>query len=124
MRVCIPSFLPGGLNASVSEHFGHCEVFTLADIENGEIVKAWPLLNDDDDGQEHNCAIPVQKIMNEGVKHMIVGGIGRGPLMGFQQIKIDVYTGATGTVEDTLKAYTKGSLNLADLDGACKGGCH
>lgn len=124
MRVCIPSFLPGGLNASVSEHFGHCEVFTVADIENGEIVKAWPLLNDDDDGQEHNCAIPVQKIMNEGVKHMIVGGIGRGPLMGFQQIKIDVYTGAAGTVEDTLKAYTKGSLNLADLDGACKGGCH
>ena len=123
MKVCIPSFLPGGLNASVSEHFGHCEVFTVADIENGEIVKAWPLSNDDD-GQEHNCAIPVQRIMNEGVKHMIVGGIGRGPLMGFEQLKIDVYTGAKGTVEETLKAYIKGSLDLADLNVVCKGGCH
>ena len=123
MRVCVPSFLPGGLNAPVSEHFGHCEVFTVADIEDDKIVKAWPLLNDDD-GQEHNCAIPVQRIMNEGVKHMIVGGIGRGPLMGFQQIKIDVHTGATGTVEDTLKAYIKGSLDLADPNNTCKGGCH
>ena len=122
MRVCIPSFVPGGLNAPISEHFGHCEVFTVADIEDNEILKAWPLSNEQEGG--HNCAIPVQRIIDEGVDCMIVGGIGRGPLMGFNQLKIDVYAGATGTIEDTLNEFIKGSLSLVNIDQVCKGGCH
>ena len=123
MRVCVPSFLPGGLNAPVSEHFGHCEVFTVADVENGEIVKAWPLSNDDE-GQEHTCAIPVQKVVDAGVEHMIVGGIGQGPLMGFMQANIKVYSGASGTVEETVKRFVAGTLANTDSKGVCQGGCH
>ncbi|MBW6470437.1 MAG: NifB/NifX family molybdenum-iron cluster-binding protein [Methanosarcinaceae archaeon] len=122
MRVCIPSFSPGGLDAPVSEHFGHCEVFTVADIEDDKIVAAWPLSNEQEGG--HNCAIPVQRIIDEGVDCMIVGGIGRGPLMGFNQLKIDVYSGATGTIEDTLNEFIKGLLSLVKIDHVCKGGCH
>lgn len=123
MRVCVPSFLPGGLNALVSEHFGHCEVFTVADIENGEIVKAWPLSNDDE-GQEHTCAIPVQRVVDAGVEHMIVGGIGQGPLAGFMQENIKVYSGASGTVEETVKRFIAGTLSDTDSKGGCQGGCH
>ncbi len=123
MRVCVPSFLPGGLNAPVSEHFGHCEVFTIADIENGEIVKAWPLSNDDE-GQEHTCAIPVQRVVDAGVEHMIVGGIGQGPLAGFMQENIKVYSGASGTVEETVKRFIAGTLSDTDSKGVCQGGCH
>ncbi len=123
MRVCVPSFLPGGLDAPVSEHFGHCEVFTVADIENGEIVKAWPLSNDDE-GQEHTCAIPIQKVASEGVEHMIVGGIGQGALMGFLQQNIKVYSGASGTVEETVKRFIAGTLADTDSNSACQGGRH
>ncbi|MGP8321675.1 MAG: NifB/NifX family molybdenum-iron cluster-binding protein [Methanosarcinaceae archaeon] len=123
MRICVPSYLPGGLNARVSEHFGHCEVFTVAEIEGTEIVKAWPLSNDDE-GQEHTCAIPVQKIVNEGVEHMIVDGIGQGPLMGFNELNIKVYSGASGTVEETLKRFIEGTLAATDSTGGCRGGCH
>ncbi|HJH32318.1 MAG TPA: dinitrogenase iron-molybdenum cofactor biosynthesis protein [Methanosarcinaceae archaeon] len=123
MRVCVPSFLPGGLDARVSEHFGHCEVFTVIEVEDGKIVKAWPLSNDDE-GQEHNCAIPVQRVASEGVEHMIVGGIGQGPLMGFSQQNIKVYSGASGTVEETVKRFIDGTLANTGPTGACQGGCH
>ncbi|HJH30030.1 MAG TPA: dinitrogenase iron-molybdenum cofactor biosynthesis protein [Methanosarcinaceae archaeon] len=123
MRVCVPSSLPGGLDAPVSEHFGHCEVFTVIDVEDGKIVKAWPLSNDDE-GQEHTCAIPVQRVAGAGVEHMIVGGIGQGPLMGFIQENIKVYSGASGTVEETVKRFIAGTLSNTDSKGACQGGCH
>lgn len=123
MRVCVPSFLPGGLDAQVSEHFGHCEVFTVIDVEDGKIVKAWPISNDDE-GQEHTCAIPVQRVANEGVEHMIVGGIGQGPLVAFSQQNINVYSGASGTVEETVKRFIAGTLADTGSTGACQGGCH
>ncbi len=123
MRVCVPSFLPGGLDAPVSEHFGHCEVFTVVDVEDGKIVKAWPLSNDDE-GQEHTCALPVQRVAGEGVEHMIVGGIGQGPLTVFSQFNINVYSGAAGTVEETVKRFIAGTLADTDSKGVCQGGCH
>ena len=123
MRVCVPSFLPGGLDAPVSEHFGHCEVFTIIDVEDDEIVKAWPLSNDDE-GQEHTCAVPIQKVASEGVEHMIVGGIGQGALVGFSQENIKVYSGASGTVEETVKRFIAGTLADTGPRGVCQGGCH
>ena len=123
MRVCVPSFLPGGLDAPVSEHFGHCDVFTIIDVEDDEIVKAWPLSNDDE-GQEHTCAVPIQKVASEGVEHMIVGGIGQGALVGFSQENIKVYSGASGTVEETVKRFIAGTLADTGPRGVCQGGCH
>ena len=123
MRVCVPSFLPGGLDAPVSEHFGHCEVFTVVDVEDGKIVKAWPISNDDE-GQEHTCALPVQRVAGEGVEHMIVGGIGQGPLTVFSQFNINVYSGAAGTVEETVKRFIAGTLADTDSKSVCQGGCH
>jgi len=37
MLIAIPSDEPGGLDAGISEHFGHCAAFTLVSIEDGEI---------------------------------------------------------------------------------------
>ena len=38
-RIAIPSNGKGGLDATRSGHFGHCDVFTFIDVENGEINK-------------------------------------------------------------------------------------
>jgi len=38
-RIAIPSEGKGGLDGQRSEHFGHCDAFTLVDVENGEISK-------------------------------------------------------------------------------------
>ena len=35
--VAVPSELPGGLDASVGAHFGHCELYTLITLNDGQI---------------------------------------------------------------------------------------
>ena len=40
MLVAVPSDAPGGLDAAVSAPFGHCAVFTLLQVQDGEIVGA------------------------------------------------------------------------------------
>ena len=43
--VAIPSDQPGGLFAQVSQHFGHCDLYTLVEITNGEVSKVSTLPN-------------------------------------------------------------------------------
>ncbi|MCP4680705.1 MAG: dinitrogenase iron-molybdenum cofactor biosynthesis protein, partial [Desulfobacterales bacterium] len=38
-RIAIPSVETGGLDGQRSGHFGHCDAFTLVDVEDGEIKK-------------------------------------------------------------------------------------
>lgn len=35
--VAIPSNNPGGINGSITQHFGHCDLYVLVDIKNGMI---------------------------------------------------------------------------------------
>ncbi len=35
--VAIPSTLPGGLDAELGAHFGHCDLYTVVKLEQGEI---------------------------------------------------------------------------------------
>ena len=37
MKVAIPSEKPGGLHASRSEHFGHCDVFTVVELKENSV---------------------------------------------------------------------------------------
>jgi predicted Fe-Mo cluster-binding NifX family protein len=88
-RIAVPSNGNGGLDATRSGHFGHCDVFTFIDVENGEIKKVSTIQN-----QEHvqgGCMVPVNLLASHHVKALVVGGIGMRPLMGFKQAGIDVY---------------------------------
>ncbi len=89
IRIAIPSLHPGGLDAMRSGHFGHCDVFTLVDIHDGDIVEVSMVSN-----QPHvqgGCMVPVNLLGSHGVNAIIVGGIGMRPLMGFRQAGIEVY---------------------------------
>ncbi len=88
-RIAVPSNGEGGLDGMRSGHFGHCDVFTFIDVENGEIKNVSTLQN-----QEHvqgGCMVPVNLLADNKVTALIVGGIGMRPLMGFKQVGIDVY---------------------------------
>ncbi len=88
-RIAVPSNGEGGLDGMRSGHFGHCDVFTFIDVENGEIKNVSTLKN-----QEHvqgGCMVPVNLLAENKVTALIVGGIGMRPLMGFKQVGIDVY---------------------------------
>ena len=88
-RIAIPSVGDGGIDGERSGHFGHCDVFTMIDVENGQIKQVTTVPN-----QSHvqgGCMVPVNLLAEHNVNALIVGGIGMRPLMGFRQVGIDVY---------------------------------
>jgi len=120
-RIAIPSNGQGGLNGTRAGHFGHCDVFTLIDVENGEIKEVTILQN-----QEHvqgGCMVPVNLLSENRVSALVVGGIGMRPLMGFRQVGIDVYHDDQRTdIEPVVKDLIAGRLPEIKNDQVCGGG--
>ncbi|MFZ5427851.1 MAG: NifB/NifX family molybdenum-iron cluster-binding protein [Thermodesulfobacteriota bacterium] len=119
--VAIPSAMPGGLEAGVGEHFGHCEIYTLVEIAEGGVRNVSTLPNIP---HEHGgCMAPVQYLAGQGVKALIAGGMGMRPLMGFKQMGIDVYHGGgAASVARAVEALIAGELQRFSTDFTC-GGC-
>ncbi len=120
-RIAIPSNGEGGLNGTRSGHFGHCDVFTFVDVENGEIKKVTTLKN-----QEHvqgGCMVPVNLLADNQVNALVVGGIGMRPLMGFRQVGIDVYHDAErAEIQPVVEDLIAGKLQAIRDDQVCGGG--
>jgi predicted Fe-Mo cluster-binding NifX family protein len=120
-RIAIPSMGPGGLDGQRSGHFGHCDVFTMVDIENGEIKEVSTVPN-----QSHvqgGCMVPVNLLAGHNVKALIVGGIGMRPLMGFRQAGLDVYYDATRPeIRPVVEDLIAGKLPAIGEDQVCGGG--
>lgn len=89
MLVAFPTNAPGGLDATISEHFGHCDAFTLVEVDEGKAGEVRILPNDTH--QEGACMAPVNLLNDQGVNALISGGMGGRPLQGFQEVGIKVY---------------------------------
>jgi predicted Fe-Mo cluster-binding NifX family protein len=123
MKVAVPTNNPGGLSATRSGHFGHCDLFTLVDIEDGKISNVDTLSNVEH--QEGGCLVPVNMLKSADVNALVVGGMGYRPLMGFKEVGIDVYYAAPDVYIDAqsvLDAFISGSLSVMDPGQACGGG--
>lgn len=120
-RIAVPSTVPGGLEAEVGAHFGHCDLYTIIDVENGVVTSVSTLPNVPH--QQGGCMAPVQHLASHGVNQLIAGGMGMRPLMGFNQVGIDVFYGAgapdVGTAVDAL---LKGALVRFTQEYTCGGG--
>jgi predicted Fe-Mo cluster-binding NifX family protein len=120
-RIAIPSVNNGGLDGQRSGHFGHCDVFTLVDVEDGEIKEVSTIPN-----QEHvqgGCMVPVNFLAGHNVSALIVGGIGMRPLMGFRQVGIDVYHDAVRPeIRPVVEDLIAGRLPIISDDQVCGGG--
>jgi predicted Fe-Mo cluster-binding NifX family protein len=120
-RIAIPSDLPGGLEAGVSGHFGHCDLYTLVDVQDGRIaqVETLPSLPHEQGG----CLRAVDHLARHGVTALIAGGMGYRPLMGFAQAGIQVYLGRDAAhVEAAVLALIRGDLRPFTRDQTCGGG--
>jgi len=119
--IAVPSMNPGGLDAGLGAHFGHCELYTLISVTQGKIseVKVIPNVPH----QQGGCMAPVTHLANHGVKKLIAGGMGLRPLMGFNQVGIEVYfgNGAT-TVNQAVNSLLAGELPQFTQQHTCGGG--
>ncbi len=119
--VALPSMNPGGLEAQLSAHFGHCDLYTLITLEQGEIkeVKTVPNVPHAQGG----CMAPVNHLAQSGAKALIAGGMGMRPLMGFNQVGIEVYYGGTASsVQEAVNALAEGKLQQFTTEHTCGGG--
>ncbi|MFC1944748.1 NifB/NifX family molybdenum-iron cluster-binding protein [Chloroflexota bacterium] len=120
-RIAVPSIGNGGLDGQRSQHFGHCDVFTLVNVENGAISKVTTVSNQAH--QEGGCIVPVNTLSNLEVNALIVSGIGPRPLMAFKEAGIDVYYDSTcPEIEPVVESLIAGNLPLISLDQTCGGG--
>ena len=120
-RIAIPSMAQGGLDGERSGHFGHCDVFTLVDVEDGGIKEVTTVPN-----QSHvqgGCMVPVNLLAGHKVNALIVGGIGMRPLMGFRQVGIDVYYDAERSeIKPVVEDLISGKLQQIGDNQVCGGG--
>lgn len=121
--LAVPSEAPGGLDAQMASHFGHCALYTLVETEDGAIRGVTVLPNV---AHEHGgCLAPVQLLAEKGVHAMIAGGMGMRPLAGFRERGINVYRAAGGkTVREAVEMFLEGGLTPFSEDFTCRGNCH
>jgi predicted Fe-Mo cluster-binding NifX family protein len=127
LLLAVPSNNPGGMDAERSDHFGHCDVFTLVKINDGNVEEVTTVSN-----QDHGaggCMVPVQFLKDQGVQAIVVGGIGARPMQGFADVGIDVYfadRNAYKDVRSVVEGMVGNKFPLIRPDQACKGhgNCH
>jgi len=121
VRIAVPSEGMGGLDGKRSGHFGHCDVFTLIDVEDGEI-KEVSILNNKEHVQG-GCMVPVNLLAENNVQQLVVGGIGMRPLMGFNQVGIDVYHDAERIdIRPVVEDMIAGNVPVIKENQVCGGG--
>ncbi len=122
-RIAVPSEGEGGLEGVRAAHFGHCQTFTLIDVEGGEIKKTTTLANAPH--AEGGCMVPVTLLAQQKVNAIIVAGMGMRPLMGFRQFGIDVYfENNKPGIREVVADLIAGKLQPMGDDLACGGGGH
>lgn len=89
----------------VSGHFGHCEGFTLYDVEENKILKS-----DFVENPGHKPGFLPKFLHELGTNVIIAGGMGATAQDLFTQNDINVVVGAEGLCKDIIEKYINGQL--------------
>lgn len=92
-------------NGSVSAHFGHCEGFTIFEVEDKNVKSEEFVQNP---GHEPGF-LPVF-LSEKGVDLIIAGGMGERAQGLFAERNIDTIVGASGSAKNALDSYLNGDL--------------
>ena len=93
-------------NGMVFQHFGKCQNFLIANIEEGQMIQKSLLPSN---GQGHGALVSLLKAADVDV--LICGGCGEGARKALKEAQITVISGAIGNAEVAIDAYRNGALN-------------
>ncbi len=95
--------------SNISDVFGRCPYFIIAEIENDKIGNTEAIKNKNI-AQRGGAGISTAQLMAEKkVKAVITGNVGPRALDVLKQFKIELYAGE-GVIEDALQDYINGKL--------------
>jgi len=90
----------------VSPHFGRCPSFTIAEIEEGKVLKKETIPN-----PGHQTGFLPQFLSEKGVSCIIAGGAGRRAQQLFEEKEIKMLVGISGKVEEVIEEFAKGKIS-------------
>jgi predicted Fe-Mo cluster-binding NifX family protein len=99
----------------VSAHFGRCPSFTIAEIEEGKVLKIEEINN-----PGHQPAFLPNFLAEYGIKYIICGGMGRRAQDLFAEKEIIPIVGVMGKVSEVIEKFVKGQLK--EGESLCKPG--
>jgi len=89
----------------VSQHFGHCKSYTIADVEEGKVITKTLI-----DSPGHQPGLLPVFLAEKGVSCVIAGGMGQRAQGLFAEKGIIVITGASGSVDQVLEDFVNDRL--------------
>ncbi|PIE16747.1 MAG: dinitrogenase iron-molybdenum cofactor biosynthesis protein [Proteobacteria bacterium] len=109
--IAVASATDRGLASPIGAHFGRSPYFTLLRVEGDAVVGVTVVANP---AAEHHLPGQIPTfVRDQGAEIVLAGGIGRRALTRFEQLGVDVASGATGTVQDAVTAWLEGRLRGA-----------
>lgn len=109
MKIVITS-TGGSLESAVDPRFGRCSMFIVVDTDsmNNNAIPNSGL------SAQHGAGIgAAQSVTRLGAKAVLTGHVGPNAHMALSAAGIEVYTGASGTVEDAIRMFKEGKLMKA-----------
>lgn len=107
----------------ISEHFGHCQQFTIYNIKNMEVENKEVLQN-----PGHQPGFLPIFLKEREINIIIAGGMGSSAQQLFKNNDIQVIVGSKGLCDDAIRLYLSGSLNSSEsvcnehqYEGECGG---
>src|SRR6056297_13573 len=91
---------------NVAQHFGRCPQYTIFEVEGCDISSA-RLINN----PGHQPGYLPKYLGDMNVDIVLAGGMGRKAFDLFKQNNIEVVTGASGSVKDSVEAYLNNELD-------------
>lgn len=101
----------------VSAHFGRCPQFTIAEIDDGKLIKKETI-----DNPGHQPGFLPKFLNEQGVKVILAGGMGMNARNLFDQYGIKAMAGITGQIDDVINQFAQGTLKEGESTCSPQGG--
>jgi len=111
MKIAVPSQRVG---TELSQHFGHCESFTIYQDEGSGLRRTEVVPN-----PGHRPGYLPLFLKEIGCDVVVAGGMGEAAIRIFQEQGIEVVLGASGSADEAAQAYARGELT--STGEACHG---
>lgn len=120
MRIAVPSEDALGLDGRVAHHFGRCPYFAFVDVGD-EGIEAVTVVSNPHYGNHQPGAVPAF-VRSYEAEVIVTGGMGRRAVALFEELGVQPFTGATGTVQEAVTSALAGGLGQVQ-PCAGRGGC-
>lgn len=111
--ICITA-KDNNLDAEIDPHFGRCEYFILYDLDTDE----FEAVKNENSGESRGGGFGMRAadfLIMQGVKAVITGEIGPGPMEKLKEKGIKVIASATGRVKEAIEEFKKGKGNESNI---------